>query len=199
MSPGRSGRARTPPTGRGKPGTPKQPDRAAPPRKPRSPAAPDPGGRLILRSPAATLALGRRLGALLRQGDFVALSGDLGAGKTLLVRGAAEGAGVAEGEHASSPTFALVHVYSGGQVRLQHLDLYRLSGPADLFALGFDDLLEEPAATLCEWPERAGAALPRERLELALAHQGPRTRSVQVTAHGLRAEALRSALLARRR
>ena len=183
MSPGRSGKARRP----------------LAPRKPRARPAAEDEGRQFLRSPAATRALGRRLGALLEAGDFIALSGDLGAGKTLLARGAAEGAGVPESEQASSPTFALVHVYRGGRVALQHLDLYRLSGAADLFALGFDDLLAEPAATLCEWPERAGAALPRERLELALSHEGPRTRTVRMVAHGPRAEALRLALLARSR
>jgi tRNA threonylcarbamoyladenosine biosynthesis protein TsaE len=150
----------------------------------------------LLRSPAATLALGRRLGAKLEAGDFIALRGDLGAGKTLLVRGAAQGAGVPEDEQASSPTFALVHVYRGGRVPLQHFDLYRLSGAADLFALGFDDLLAEPVATLCEWPERAGSALPAERLEVHLEHRGERTRALRLLAHGRRAEALLRALLA---
>ena len=155
-----------------------------------------PRAERLLRSPAATMALGRRLGALLEPGDFVALQGDLGAGKTLLVRGAAQGAFVPEEEQASSPTFALVHLYRGGRVPLQHLDLYRLAGAADLFALGFDDLLAEPVATLCEWPERAGAALPAERLEVHLDHRGERTRALRLVAHGLRAEVLRAALLA---
>src|SRR5207248_10288588 len=108
---------------------------------------------LLLRSPEATRKLGRLLGAALQPGDFVALRGELGAGKTVLVRGAVEGAGATD--EASSPTFALIHVYRGGRVTLQHIDLYRLSGPAELFALGFDDLLAEPAATLCEWAEKA--------------------------------------------
>ena len=144
-----------------------------------------------LRSAASTRALGRRLGALLEPGDFVALSGTLGAGKTLLVRGAAEGAGAGV---ATSPTFALVHVYEGGRVRLQHLDLYRLAGPQDLFALGFDDLLAEPAATLCEWPERAGAALPADRLEIALEITGETARKATLQGFGARAEMLVHAL-----
>ena len=159
-------------------------------------AASEAAAERLLRSPAATLSLGRRLGALLEPGDFIALQGDLGAGKTLLVRGAAQGAGVPEDEQASSPTFALVHVYRGVQVPLQHFDLYRLSGAADLFALGFDDLLAEPVATLCEWPERAGAALPAERLEVHLEHRGEKTRALRLVAHGARAGALRDALLA---
>jgi tRNA threonylcarbamoyladenosine biosynthesis protein TsaE len=158
-------------------------------------AALAPAREHLLRSPAATLALGRKLGALLEPGDFISLHGDLGAGKTLFVRGAALGAGVPEEEQATSPTFALAHVYRGGRVLLQHLDLYRLAGAADLFALGFDDLLAEPAATLCEWPERAGAALPQERLEVHLEHRGERTRGVRLVARGARAEALARTLL----
>lgn len=145
-----------------------------------------------LRSAAATRALGHRLGTLLEPGDFVALRGTLGAGKTLLARGAAEGAGAGA---ATSPTFALVHVYEGGRVRLQHLDLYRLAGPQDLFALGFDDVLAEPAATLCEWPERAGHLLPADRLEIALEITGKSSRRATLQAHGARAQALLDALV----
>jgi tRNA threonylcarbamoyladenosine biosynthesis protein TsaE len=139
-----------------------------------------------LRSAAATRALGRRLGASLRPGDFVALTGDLGAGKTLLVKAAAEGAGA---EPATSPTFALVNLYRG-PVPLQHLDLYRIAGPADLFALGFDDLLAEPAATLVEWADRAGEALPADRLEIHLEHAGARARRARLRATGEKSERL---------
>src|SRR5947208_4575405 len=142
---------------------------------------------LQLSAPAATFELGRRLGAALREGDFVALVGELGAGKTLFVRGAAEGAGA---EPATSPSFALANLYRGGRVALQHLDLYRLSGPAELFALGFDDLLKEPAATVCEWADKAGDALPDDRLEIVLEHEGPRSRRARLTATGPRGETL---------
>jgi tRNA threonylcarbamoyladenosine biosynthesis protein TsaE len=145
---------------------------------------------LSLKSPAATRALGRRLGAALKPGDFVALTGELGAGKTFLVKAMAEGAGA---EPASSPSFALVNLYRG-PVPLQHLDLYRLSGPSDLFALGFDDLLAEPAATLCEWAERAGGVLPADRLEIALEHAGARARTARLQATGMRGERLLGAV-----
>lgn len=143
---------------------------------------------MILRSPAATRSLGHKLGAALAEGDFIALIGELGAGKTALVKAIAEGAGIPE--EASSPTFALVNLYRGGRVALQHLDLYRLSGPSELFALGFDDLLREPAATVCEWADKALEALPRDRLEIALEHAGERARSVAFKATGPRGEAL---------
>lgn len=148
---------------------------------------------LALPSPEATLALGRALGERLLPHDFVALRGALGAGKTQLARGAALGAGVPDGEGVASPTFALVHLYRG-RVPVQHVDLYRLGSEAELFALGWDDLLAEPAATLCEWPERAGALLPPDRLELALARSGPESRSLRVEALGARAEVLAQAL-----
>jgi len=144
---------------------------------------------LELKSPAATRALGRKLGAALRAGDFVALTGELGAGKTLLVKAMAEGASA---ERASSPTFAIVNLYRGA-VPLQHLDLYRVSGPAELFALGFDDLLAEPAATVCEWAERAAGVLPPDRLEIALEHAGPRARKVRLHATGPGGERLLAA------
>jgi tRNA threonylcarbamoyladenosine biosynthesis protein TsaE len=146
--------------------------------------------QLQLDTPAATRAAGRNLGRVLAPGDFVALMGELGAGKTLLVKAMAEGAGA---EPASSPSFALVHLYRG-PVPLQHLDLYRLSGPAELFALGFDDLLAEPAATVCEWAERAQNALPQDRLEISLAHAGPHSRTLRASATGPRGERLLRAL-----
>lgn len=137
---------------------------------------------LLLRSPEATRALGRRLGELLQPFDFVALTGDLGAGKTVLVKAVAEGAGAPE---ATSPTFSIVNLYRG-RILLQHLDLYRLDGPAELFALGFDDLLREEAATLCEWADKAAGALPADRLEVALRHAGRRSRNVRLAATGTR-------------
>jgi tRNA threonylcarbamoyladenosine biosynthesis protein TsaE len=150
---------------------------------------------LLLKTPAATKRLGRLLGQALEPGDFVALSGELGAGKTALVKAIAEGAGVPE--PATSPTFALVNVYRGGRVLLQHLDLYRLEGAADLFALGFDDLLAEPAATLCEWADKALAALPPDRLDIALEHAGPRSRRARLAATGPRGERLFTAATAK--
>jgi tRNA threonylcarbamoyladenosine biosynthesis protein TsaE len=146
--------------------------------------------KLELNSPEATRALGRKLGAALREGDFVALTGELGAGKTLLVKAVAEGAGA---PGASSPTFALVNHYAG-RIRLQHIDLYRLAGAAELFALGFDDLLREPAATLCEWADKAAAALPADRLEIALQHAGADRRTATLRATGPRSAALLKAL-----
>lgn len=141
---------------------------------------------MILTSPDETRALGRKLGTLLQSFDVVALYGELGAGKTLFVKAVAEGAGASG---ASSPTFAIVNQYEG-RLRLHHFDLYRLQGPADLYALGFDDLLAEPAATLIEWADRAKDALPDDRLEIALEHDGVESRRATLTATGPRSREL---------
>lgn len=141
---------------------------------------------MILAGPDETRALGHKLGALLQPFDVIALYGELGAGKTLFVQAVAEGAGASG---ASSPTFAIVNQYQG-RLRLHHFDLYRLQGAADLYALGFDDLLAEPAATLIEWADRAEDALPQDRLEIAFEHDGPESRRVTLSASGPRSREL---------
>ncbi len=110
---------------------------------------------LVSASPQQTEALGRTLGAGLRVGDLLALHGDLGAGKTVLVRGLAAGLG-ADAEAVRSPTFVLHHVYRGGRAVLHHIDCYRLGPGADLDALDLETLLEQGAVAV-EWAEYAPA------------------------------------------
>jgi tRNA threonylcarbamoyladenosine biosynthesis protein TsaE len=110
---------------------------------------------LVTDSPLQTEALGRTLGAALRTGDVLALDGDLGAGKTVLVRGLAEGSG-ADPLAVRSPSFVLHHVYRGTRVLLHHLDCYRLGPSADLGALDVDALAEEGALAV-EWASYAPA------------------------------------------
>jgi len=142
--------------------------------------------RLTTRSPRATFELGLRLGRALRPGDLVALSGDLGAGKTQLVRGACRGAGVPERE-VSSPSFAIVATY-GGRIPVHHADLYRLADEDELFATGFFDLLGGEGAALVEWADRIPGALPAERLEIRLAHDAarPNVRHLEIAGAGRR-------------
>ncbi len=124
-------------------------------------------GVLTLADAAATEALGRALGPLLRAGDVVALFGDLGAGKTSLARGTLAALGLAE--EAPSPTFAIVQPYAPPEVSLPvaHVDLYRIDAPGDAEELGLDELLEY-GALLVEWPERLGSALWPHALRLTL-------------------------------
>lgn len=117
-------------------------------------------------SRVALHAWGEALGATLEAGDLIALRGDLGAGKTTLAQAIARGFGVKA--EVTSPTYALVHQYTGSRGTLWHLDLYRIASPNDLLHLGWDDILAGDAAVMIEWPERAGALLPAARLDVQL-------------------------------
>jgi tRNA threonylcarbamoyladenosine biosynthesis protein TsaE len=119
------------------------------------------------RSAEETRALGRRLGGVLQPGDFVGLVGDLGAGKTELVRGIADGLGV-EKSQVASPTFAIVYPYEGGRLPLFHADLYRVADFDELYATGFLDLLGAGGAMVVEWIDRIWEAAPEDALIVTL-------------------------------
>jgi tRNA threonylcarbamoyladenosine biosynthesis protein TsaE len=106
----------------------------------------------ISHSPADTEALGEQLGRAARHGMVVALSGELGAGKTKFVRGLARGLGVTTRVH--SPTFTLVNEYGGGRLNLFHLDLYRLETPAQVLGAGIEEYLSPDGVAVVEWAER---------------------------------------------
>lgn len=149
-------------------------------------------GTVVTRSAEETRALGMKLGALLRTGDFIALSGELGAGKTQLARGIAEGAGVAAAD-VSSPTFSIVQSYTGTSVVLHHSDFYRLKGEDELFGTGFYDLV---GAFLVEWIDLVPAALPAdESLRISLEVVDTDTRRISAVARGPRHEELLRAWL----
>ncbi|MFO1187114.1 MAG: tRNA (adenosine(37)-N6)-threonylcarbamoyltransferase complex ATPase subunit type 1 TsaE [Alphaproteobacteria bacterium] len=128
----------------------------------------------VLADERATLALGARVAPWLSVGDVVALSGELGAGKTTLARGiiaaCARLSGLSQ-EEVPSPTFSLVQVYEFGDLTLWHFDLYRLKSARELEELGWEEALSSGAA-IVEWPERAGSLLPRERLDVRLDWDG---------------------------
>jgi len=109
--------------------------------------------------------LGRRLGALLAAGDVVALSGDLGAGKTVLARGIA--AGIGAGGYVASPTFTLIREYRG-PLRVYHVDLYRLDRPRQLDDLGLDEILDGTGVVIIEWAEKAAKLLPPDYLWITI-------------------------------
>ena len=125
------------------------------------------GGRLAL-TEAELEAWGEHFGQAATAPLVVAISGELGAGKTTLVRAICRGYGVA-GE-VTSPTYALVHEYASRRGPVFHLDLYRLSGAAELTNIGWDDIILSDALVLVEWPERAGGRLPSPAVHLALEH-----------------------------
>ena len=130
-------------------------------------------------SPDETEALGRRAGLALDGPALLLLSGDLGAGKTLFVRGLAAGLGV-DPDEVSSPTFSLVNRYEGGRLPLYHLDLYRIAGAAAAYDLGLEELLDERAVVAVEWPDRlAGFPLP-SAYEVSIEYAGEDARIVAV-------------------
>jgi tRNA threonylcarbamoyladenosine biosynthesis protein TsaE len=151
---------------------------------------------LLLKSPVETERLGRRLGRALQAGDVVALYGELGAGKTALVRGMAAGLG-ASPDAVSSPTFVLIHEYRG-RLRLAHADLYRIDSAAELTQLGLPDYDDGRTAFAIEWADKAGDELPADRLEIRLSHRGSATREAGMAATGTASRRLLARITARR-
>ena len=122
----------------------------------------------ITHSAEETIALGRTLAETLTPPKLVLLRGDLGAGKTTLVKGIAEAFDAASAEDVTSPTFTLIHEYCGPQANLYHIDLYRIDTPRQLETLGLDDLITNNSILLIEWGEKF-ARFERERdVEIAL-------------------------------
>ncbi|HTR64634.1 MAG TPA: tRNA (adenosine(37)-N6)-threonylcarbamoyltransferase complex ATPase subunit type 1 TsaE [Terriglobales bacterium] len=127
-----------------------------------------------------TIALGRILADMLSPPKLVILRGDLGAGKTTLVKGIAQAFHAAREEDVTSPTFTLVHEYRGPRALLYHIDLYRVDTPRELETLGLDDLIAENSILLIEWGEKF-ARFERERdLEIFLERTGEQQRRVQI-------------------
>ena len=142
-----------------------------------------PASEYITHSAEETIALGRELAPTLAHLRLVLLRGDLGAGKTTLVKGIAEGLHAAAQEDVTSPTFTLVHEYRGPEVAIYHVDLYRINTPRELDTLGLDELLSEPGnLVVMEWGEKF-ARFERERdVEIRIERVGEQERRIIVTA-----------------
>ena len=134
----------------------------------------------ITRSAAETVALGRRLAASLAPPKLVLLRGELGAGKTTLVKGIAEGFQAAKEEDVTSPTFTLVHEYRGPRVNVYHIDLYRVDTPRQLETLGLDDLMADNAVLLIEWGEKFSRFVRERDVEIALESLGEDERKITI-------------------
>lgn len=133
-----------------------------------------------------TLALAKSLAAQLKSGDWLALVGDLGTGKTVFVRGLGEALKCAELPR--SPTFSLVQVHKG-RLTLRHVDLYRL-GPREVPSLEWEELLDDGGVTVVEWAEKAKPMWPPECLPVHISHQGPDRRRFEFYPFGARAAEL---------
>ena len=129
-----------------------------------------------------TVKLGRQLAELLRNAHVVLLRGDLGAGKTTLVKGIAEGFGAAHADDVTSPTFTLIHEYRGPDRDVYHIDLYRLEKPGELDSLGLEDLmLEERNLLLIEWGEKFPRILKQKDAEIVIRRVEHDERRVRLT------------------
>lgn len=135
-------------------------------------------GSVRTTSEAETVALGRRIASELPRKAVVLLIGNLGAGKTTLAKGIAEGLGAAAADEVSSPTFTLIHEH--GEGRLYHIDLYRLETPREVETLGLDDLFDREAVVLIEWGERFPQLLPADRVEIRLRALADDTREIEI-------------------
>ena len=134
----------------------------------------------ITHSAQETIAFGRSLAAELPPPLIVLLRGDLGAGKTTLVKGIAEGFEAARAENVTSPTFTLVHEYRGPRVTLYHIDLYRIDTERDLETLGLDDLLAPNCILLIEWGEKFLRLQRDQNVEITFESAGETERRIRV-------------------
>ncbi len=127
--------------------------------------------------------LGRAIGRILSGGETIALYGPLGAGKTALVRGIAQGLG-ASPMAVTSPTFVVIHEYDQGRLPLVHVDLYRIRTAHELESTGLIEYFSGQTVTAIEWADKGLAALPQDRIEITLKHHAAQSRTIQLLATG---------------
>ncbi len=128
-----------------------------------------------------TTALGRKLVEYLKPPKLVLLRGELGAGKTTLIKGIAEGFRAAAQEDVTSPTFTLIHEYRGPGVAVYHIDLYRVDTPRELMTLGIDDLFDDDAVLLIEWGDKFERFRRERDVEIAIERTGENSRKILLT------------------
>ncbi|MCR5816776.1 MAG: tRNA (adenosine(37)-N6)-threonylcarbamoyltransferase complex ATPase subunit type 1 TsaE [Ruminococcus sp.] len=131
---------------------------------------------IITHSPEETIALGERIGKLLKGGDVIAYIGGLGCGKTTITRGISQGLGL--GDEVSSPTFALVNEYRGRELSLIHFDMYRILSPEDLETTGFFDYMADDAVLAIEWSENISDELPDNAITISFERIDDNTRKI---------------------
>lgn len=141
------------------------------------------------KSPSETIRIGKIIGGSLQAGDVVVLMGELGAGKTQLIKGLAEGAGVKKSAYVSSPSFTLINEYVG-RVPFYHIDLYRLREEKEAEELGLEELFQGDGITAIEWADRIPSLLPAEHLRIQMHYMTRQTRSIELMAIGERYEEL---------
>lgn len=134
---------------------------------------------LITYSPEETFSLGEKIGKYITPGTILALSGDLGAGKTALSQGIAKGLGITE--QVVSPTFVLIQEYEGGRLPLYHMDMYRLETEREFAQLGLEDYFNSNGVMVIEWAERLGGLLPADHIAIHIQAVSDRERKLTVS------------------
>jgi tRNA threonylcarbamoyladenosine biosynthesis protein TsaE len=142
-----------------------------------------PACRILSGSPDRTREIAAHIGRLAQPPLVIALTGDLGSGKTCFVQGLARGLQVPDDHYVTSPSYTLIHSYPG-RLTLHHVDLYRLSG-GDTESIGLLDLMEEAAVTAIEWSERLAHDLPEQRLAVDIRFIDETARRIDMIAYGL--------------
>jgi len=141
------------------------------------------------KSASETIRIGKNIGSFLQPGDVVALVGELGVGKTQLVKGLAEGVGVGKPTYISSPSFTLINEYLG-RVPFYHIDLFRLEQEKEIEELGLEDYFQAGGITAIEWADKIAPLLPEGILWIDIHYTGENTRSLEINGKGKHFEAL---------
>ena len=136
-----------------------------------------------------TIEIGKRIGPFLQSGDVIALVGDLGTGKTHVIKGLAAGVGVKNTTSVSSPSFTLIHEYPG-KMPFYHVDLYRLQTETEAEELGLEEMFQGRGVTAIEWADKIPSLLPAEALCIRLRYTGAHARSIEITGMGNRYQRL---------
>ncbi|MVX63806.1 tRNA (adenosine(37)-N6)-threonylcarbamoyltransferase complex ATPase subunit type 1 TsaE [Clostridium chromiireducens] len=134
-----------------------------------------------------TTKLGIQLGKMLNSGDIICLTGDLGTGKTHITKGIAQGLGIYD--NITSPTFTIVNEYESGRLKLNHFDVYRVSDPDEIHAIGFDDYIFSDAVSIIEWANYIEEILPEDLLHIKITkdlNKGEDYRKIILTPYGER-------------
>ncbi|MFA5157253.1 MAG: tRNA (adenosine(37)-N6)-threonylcarbamoyltransferase complex ATPase subunit type 1 TsaE [Candidatus Omnitrophota bacterium] len=150
--------------------------------------------KILSKSIKQTLDIGKKIAKNLAKGDIICLFGDLGSGKTVLVKGIASGLGIKK-EDVISPTFVLIRQHNAkNNIPVYHFDLYRLKGCPDVAALGYEEFFYGGGISLIEWADRLKELMPRECLKIKLAVKGENSRSIEISCQGRRYDKLMEAI-----
>ncbi|MDU5109591.1 MAG: tRNA (adenosine(37)-N6)-threonylcarbamoyltransferase complex ATPase subunit type 1 TsaE [Clostridium sp.] len=143
--------------------------------------------QFLVKNVEETTELGFSIGKLLNSGDIVCLTGDLGTGKTHITKGIAKGLGI--DDHITSPTFTIVNEYDSGRLKLYHFDVYRVSDPDEIYAIGFDDYIFSNGVSIIEWANYIEEILPSDYLHILIEKDlsnGEDYRKITITPYGER-------------